>query len=83
MKKRVLSVFPLLFTSYVFANVETTWPTTGIDPKAESVQQAYKAQCSEWAEENGLQGGDKDGYLSKCTLDMAAIWPVGYGESGE
>ena len=83
MNIRVLSVLPVLFSSHAFASVESTWPTTGIDPKAESVLKAYQAQCAEWAVENGLQGGDKDNYLSQCASDMSKIWPIGYGESGE
>jgi len=57
------------------------WPT-GVQQESDTrVVAFYNAQCAEWADNNGLQGGARDGYIAKCLQEMPSIYPVGYEKS--
>ncbi len=58
------------------------WPS-GVSKKDDPQLLAfYKAQCAQYADQNGFSGEKRDAYLAKCQEDMPAIFPVGYASGG-
>ena len=75
----------LLFATALIAIASTAqaadklqWPTGALNENDTRVVAFYNAQCAEWADGNGIAGGNRDGYIAKCIKEMPELYPVGY-----
>jgi hypothetical protein len=59
------------------------WPAGAQDKNDERVLAFYAGMCANWADENGLAGGEREAYLAKCQADAPAVYPVGYAGGGD
>jgi hypothetical protein len=63
------------------AAAPVTWPV-GVQKKDDPRLVAfYEAQCTRWADDNGLAGEARTDYLAKCLVNVQKIYPVGYAKS--
>lgn len=40
----------------------------------------YAGQCKQWADQQGLSGQTREGFLAKCQANMPKVLPVGLSE---
>ncbi len=83
MIRKVLFAVPLLTTIAAVQAAEPfpEWPAGTMDENDPRVLAVYKAQCTQWAEENQLIGDAKTAYIANCQKDMPDMWPVGFEKS--
>jgi hypothetical protein len=63
------------------ASDQPVWPSGVLDKNDARVLAFYAGVCDQWADQNGLQGEDRENYLVRCRANGPAIFPVGYEES--
>ncbi len=56
------------------------WPAGAQDKNDERVLAFYGGMCTNWADEHGLAGDEREAFLTKCRTDAPAVYPVGYAE---
>ena len=55
------------------------YPAGTLDKQDAKVLAFYESQCTRWADDAGLSGGDRDAYMQKCLANAPKVYPVGYG----
>ena len=53
------------------------------DENSPQVVAFYQGRCNQWADENALQGAQRDAFVANCLTDIPQVWTVGMDNSDD
>lgn len=58
------------------------WPAGAKEKNDPRVLAFYDGMCAKYADQQGLAGTDREGFIVRCRTSIPNVFPVGYDESG-
>ena len=58
------------------------WPAGAQEKDDPRVLAFYDGMCAQYADQQGLAGTDREGFITRCRTSIPKVFPVGYSESG-
>ena len=78
MIKQALAITTLIgLSSAAFAGAAPQWPQNAANEQDPRVVAFYEGRCSNYADQQGLTGTERENFITQCRTSAPEVWPVG------
>ncbi|KPK56302.1 MAG: hypothetical protein AMS22_01725 [Thiotrichales bacterium SG8_50] len=78
MIKQALAIAALIgLSGAAFGGAAPQWPQNAENEQDPRVVAFYEGRCTNFADEQGLSGTERENFIAQCRHNAPEVWPVG------